>query len=265
MLSIIIVNYKNPPLLRLCLKSLNRTLAANFPHEIIVIDSGSTIETEYVIEEFPGIKLKLFKENIGYTRGVNEGLKLAEGNKIFIANPDIIPITGSLEKMYGYLLEHPDVGILGPKLLNFNGTAQESCFRFYTPFTILCRRTFLGRLPFAKKTLNRFLMKDKNLNEITSTDWLMGSAYMVSREGVDKVGPLDERMFLYMSDVDWPRRFWENGFKVLYYPHASMYHYHLRESRGTIWNIFTNQLVRWHIKDALRYFKKYGLKHFSYV
>ena len=268
MLSIIIMNYKNPPLLRLCLKSLKRVLPESFPHEIIVVDAQASIETEHVVtEEFPSVHYLPFKQNIGYTRGMNEGMKVAKGDVLFIANPDIILIPGSLEKTYRYMHDRPEIGLLGPQLLNFDGTKQQSCFRFYTPATIAYRRTFMGRLPFAKKTLDRFTMKDRDLSETTYADWLMGSALMVSRHALEKVGPMDEKFFLYMSDVDWPRRFWENKYQVVFYPHAAMYHYHRRDSRGklSVLDIFFNRQTRWHIADAIRYFRKYGLKELTYI
>ncbi len=268
MLSIIIMNYKNPPLLRLCLKSLKRVLPGSFPHEVIVVDAQASLETEHVVtEEFPSVRYLPFKENVGYTRGMNEGMKSAGGDVLFIANPDIIPLPGSLEKMYRYLQGHRDIGLLGPQLLNFDGSQQQSCFRFYTPATVLYRRTLLGRLPFAKKTLDRFLMKDRNLTAATPADWLMGSALMVSRQALDTVGLMDENLFLYMSDVDWPRRFWENGYQVLFYPPAAMYHYHRRDSRGklSVLDIFFNRQTRWHIADGVRYFRKYGLGQLTYI
>ncbi|MBI4158075.1 MAG: glycosyltransferase family 2 protein [Candidatus Yanofskybacteria bacterium] len=261
MTSIVIINYKNPPLLRLCLSSLKRVLSTNFKHEILVVDIASTPETRNVVEEFPEVKIAAFKENIGYTKGVNEGIKTSSGDYVLILNPDVMPMAKSIEELTSYLATNTNVGLAGPRLLNFDGSTQNSCFRYYTPLTILCRRSPLGHTPFGKKVLTRFMMTDKNLNEPTEAEWLMGSAVMVSRKAMDKVGLLDEKFFLYMSDVDWARRFWENGFKVAYYPHSKMYHYHKRESKGHFGplDIFLNKQSRLHLIDALRYFRKYGL------
>ncbi len=212
MLSIVIVNYKNPPLLRLCLSSLRRVLPESFAHEIIVVDISATTETRNICqEEFSSIHYLPFQKNIGYTAGVNKGIEAAAGDTFFVINTDIIPLEGSVESLYAYLRAHPQVGIVGPQLLNFNGSLQQSSFRYYTPWTIICRRTFIGSLPGARHVLDRFLLKDKNLSQPTAVDWLLGSALMVTRTAYEKVGPMDTRLFLYMSDVDWPRRFWENG------------------------------------------------------
>jgi len=155
-----------------------------------------------------------------------------------------------------------DVGLCGPKLLNFNESMQPSCFRFYTPLTIIYRRTFLGRLSFAKKRLDEFLMKDFDHKSTKEVDWLMGSALMTKRSAIQKVGLMDSRFRLYFEDVDWCRRFWEGGYKVIYYPDAKMYHYHGRGSAGK--NMFkaliSNRLTWIHILSGTKYFIKYAGK-----
>ena len=263
MLSIVIVNFKNPALLRLCLKSLERILDPNFNKEIIVVDIVSSIKTRNVIqEEFSEVQLIALKNNVGFTKGVNEGIKKSKGDFVLILNPDIIPLPNAIEHMYKFMKNQPKVGVMGPKLLNFDGSIQDSCFKFPNPLTFVYRRTFLGKTPLGKKHLNRFLMRAGDRSKSLEANWLSGSSTMISREAINKVGLMDERFFLYMSDVDWPRRFWDNGYKVLYYPLAQMYHYHIRESKGKygVLDIIFKKESRWHLMDAFRYFKKYGLK-----
>jgi len=274
MLSIIIVNFKNPALLRLCLKSLEKTLSPKLDYEILVVDVSSETETQnVVIEEFlpifqpnqndlgkSGRKIKLlpFKDNIGYTRGVNEGIKASSGEYLLILNPDTIPLENSVEKLLDYMKGHQDVGLAGPQLLNFDGTPQQSCFGFYNVISIIYRR--VGFLPFKKKALKKFLMLGEDLSIVRPVDWLMGSALMTQRNAVDKTGLMNEELFLYFSDVDWAKRFWENGYKVVYYPLVKIYHYHRRVSKRNSWiiDLLTNRQSRQHIKDGLRYLRKYG-------
>ena len=263
MLSIIIVNFKNPALLRLCIKSVLRVIDPGFRHEIIVVDIASSIETSNVVlEEFKDIRLVSFRSNIGFTRGVNEGIKKSRGDYFLILNPDVIPLDNSIESLHNYLNDNHDVGMIGPRLLNFDGTSQNSCFRFPSPGILLLRRTFMGELAFGKKKLDQYLMRDCNLKKICYPGWLMGSAIMVSKKAVEKIGLMDENLFLYMNDVDWPRRFWENGYKVVYYPESTMYHYHKRDSKGRfiLFDLLLKKETRWHIKDAIRYFRKYSGK-----
>lgn len=267
MVSIVVINFKNPPLLRLCLKSLRDNISAAFKYEIIVIDSQSSVETRNIIDEFSGVRIIPFKNNIGYTRGVNEGLRASLGSQVLILNPDIIPVAGSVERISEYLDNNPKVGLVGPRLLNFDGTPQASCFRFYSAWTMICRRTILGSFGIGKKAVDRFLMKDIDLEKTAEVDWLMGSALLVSKEAVDKVGMMDQNLFLYMTDVDWAQRFWENGYRVVYYPASRMYHYHKRSSKGRfiLADIFLKKETRWHITDAIKYFRKYGLSAKSHA
>lgn len=264
LISIVIANFKNPPLLRLCLKSLARSLPPDLDYEVVVADSQSSVETQNVVaEEFAGIfrriQLVPFAQNVGYTRLVNEGIKAAKGDYFLILNPDIVTIKGSIETALAYFRDNPRVGLLGPRLLNFDDTIQQSWFRLPTPLTILYRR--ISHLPFAKRVLDPFLMKGRETDRPAEVDWVMGSALLTSRQAVQAVGLMDERFFLYMSEVDWARRFCENGYAVVYYPQSALYHYHKRESKGRfgILDIIFERTTRWHILDAIRYFRKYGL------
>lgn len=265
-LSIIIVHHQTPELLKLCLKSIRET-SVGLDYEVIVVDSTISRKAQDFIREYYGsptsklydIKYLAFKENLGYSRGVNAGIKEAAGEYFLILNPDIILTENAASKMLGYMKKHPDIGMLGPKMLNFNGTVQRTYFSFYKPITIIARRTFLGRFKPFKKALYDFLMADSNADKIQTPDWLMGSAIMVSRQAIEKVGGMDERFFMYFEDVDWARRFWHNDLKVVYFPEAVMYHYHQRESKSKLglFDPIFNKKTRWHIRSAIKFFWKY--------
>jgi len=260
-LSIVIVNYKTPALLKLCIKSIQSS-SLNIPYEIIVVNSATDEESEELVRfDFPEVINLSFKENVGYARAVGAGVKISKGDLILILNPDIIATKDSIQSLAKFIEGNPTIGILAPQLINFNGTRQNSCFRFYKPSTILYRRTILKYLPFARKSLNEFLMKDYDYKTPRDVDWVMGSAMMVSRKALEAVGPMDKRFFMYFEDVDWCRRFWRAGFRVVYFPDAKMYHYHQRLSaaHGGVSGIF-NKATRIHIHSAIKYFQKYGLK-----
>ncbi|MEK7582352.1 MAG: glycosyltransferase family 2 protein [Patescibacteria group bacterium] len=263
MISVIILSYRNPALLRLCLKSLVAALPKDFNYEIVVVDNATRSETRNVVcdefkEAFRSIKFVPIKKNSGYTRGINEGISAAQGEYFLALNQDIVVLKGAVEKLLLYFKDHLEIGLIGPELLNFNGTHQDSYFRFYTPVTIFYRR--IGYLPFARRILDPFLLRETDPSKVQKPDWVSGAAFMTSREAIKKVGLLDEKLFHYFSDVDWARRFWENGYQVVYYPEAKFYHYLGRSSKGKllIFDIFFNQTTRWHIKDFWRYFRKYG-------
>ncbi len=214
--SIVICSYKSPELLRLCIESIQRNVK-DITYEIIVADSATEEPTAMMMrEDFPEIRFFSFKENVGFQRLVRKGLEASKANHMLILNADILVKPEALEKMLAFMHEHTEIGMLGPQLLNFNETFQESCFRFYKPYTILYRRTFLRKLGFAKRHLEWFSMQDYDHKEPKEVDWLMGSVMLVSREAVEKVGYMDPGFFMYMEDVDWCRRFWEAGYKVVY-------------------------------------------------
>jgi len=261
-LTIAINNYKNPELLKLCIDSIKKNVK-NINYEIIVADSATGEETEMMMrEDYPEIIFCPAKENIGFNAMVEKGIKKSKGDYVLLLNGDIIVTEKSVEKLLGFMKKDSSIGMVGPKLLNFNETLQSSCFRYYEPITIIYRRTFLGKLGFSKKHLDWFLMKDYDHKAPKEVDWLMGSALMVSRKAIEKVGYMDPQFFMYMEDVDWCRRFWENNLKVIYYPYAKMYHYHGKGSAkgGFIRSIFFNKLTWVHILSAVKYFKKYSGK-----
>ena len=230
-------------------------------YEIIVIDSTiSRRARDLIREQYPEINYLPFKENLGYARGVNIGIQNSSGKYILILNPDVIVTDNSIQKMVNYMDKHLDIGMLGPRVLNFNGTHQKTFFSYYKPITIPARRSrLLGKIQPFKRALNDFLMSDANPAKLQTPDWIMGSTLMVRREAINKVGLMDEKFFMYFEDVDWARRFWHNDYKVVYYPEAVTYHYHQRESssRLGILDAIFNKKTRWHIRSAIKFFWKY--------
>ena len=262
-LSIVIINYKTPELLRQCLASIyeiSPAKEADFDWEVLVVDSASErVSRDIVKHEFPNAKLLDFKKNLGFARGVNEGIKSSTGDFILILNPDTVMTEGAVESMLDYIQRRKDVAILAPQLLNFNDTIQQSYFSFYKPKTIFFRRSQLLARLFGKIELEHFLMAGVNPLEIQTPDWVIGGGMLVRRSAVDDVGVLDERVFMYFEDVDWARRFWHNGYKVVYYPDAKIYHSYPRESRSRLGllGVLFNRKARWHLSSALKFFWKY--------
>ncbi len=271
-LSVIVNHYRTPEVLKICLKSIKENLSdAGFDWEIIVADSATIEKTGEMMEEnFPDIIFISFEKNAGFGKLVNSAIKKAKGEYLFIINADILAEEKkTIEKMLSYIEKNNDIGMIGPKLLNVNNTIQQSCFRFYTPLTVICRRTALGKTFFGKKILRYFLMEDvfgnKNITEPIPVDWLMGSAMLVRKSDLEKVGIFDEIFFMYFEDVDWARRFWENGLKVIYFPESVMYHYHFQSSKKkSLFDSLLSKYARIHIKSALKYFVKYKFKNTKY-
>ncbi|HBR80032.1 MAG: hypothetical protein UX09_C0047G0003 [Candidatus Uhrbacteria bacterium GW2011_GWE2_45_35] len=258
-LSIFIVHYNTPRLLRQTLKGLYR-FAPNCSHEIIVVDNNPKSRVaDQVKSEFPGVKIVVNEKNLGFGRGMNSAAAVADGRHFLIFNPDIAILEGSLDKLVNFLDEHPRVGAVGPKLLNPDRSLQTSCYRFAKPLTILARRLPLAeKIPSLKKELDRYLMNDFDHSSTKEIDYLLGASLLVRREAWEKTGGFDPEYFMYFEDQDLCRHLWQLGWKVMYYPESEIVHYHRRETaEGNLLEQLFNPLTRIQIKSARYYFKKW--------
>lgn len=223
-LSVIIVNWNVRDLLR---RSLHSVLAPRRACglEVIVVDNGSRDgSVEMVRTEFPQVHLIANPDNRGFPAANNQGLAVARGRYVLLLNPDTEVVGDALETLLAFADDHPDVGVVGPQLLNPDGTVQSSRRRFPTLATALLESTWLQ--PYApRRLLARYYVLDRPDNEVQEVDWVTGAALMARREAVEEVGPLDEGFFMYSEELDWCRRFREAGWRVVYLPTARIVHH----------------------------------------
>jgi N-acetylglucosaminyl-diphospho-decaprenol L-rhamnosyltransferase len=229
-LSIVILSWNVRDLLRQCLESVarNRPLSADHPPlatEIIVVDNASGDGSmEMVRAEFPDVRLIANQANRGYTGGNNDGIAAATGRYVMILNPDTRVLDGALTAMVAYADAHSDVGVVGPQLLNPDGSVQSSRRRFPTLMTGLFESTWLQPLA-PRNVLRRYYVLDQPDDAIQEVDWLFGACFLVRREVIQQVGALDEDFFMYSEEMDWCRRIRQAGWKVVYLPQAQVIHY----------------------------------------
>ena len=258
-LSVVITHYKTPELLMLCINSIKNTVK-NIAFEIIVVDSETEKRNrEFILDKHPEANFIGFEKNVGYAKLVNAGIKEAKGEFILILNADIIMLESAIEKLLGYAKKNPDVGIIGPQLLDFTNNIQTSCFSDPEWGSILARRSFLGKLKWGKDKLKKFAIGEWDKKSLREVDWVQGSAMFVKKEIIDKIGLMDERFFMYFEDADWCRRFRKAGHKVVYLPEAQMSHYYHRASKkwGFLLDILFNKYTRIHILSSIKYFSKW--------
>jgi len=229
-LSIVILSWNVCDLLRQCLKSVarDRPLSADHPllaTEIIVVDNASSDgSAEMVRAEFPDVRLIANQANRGYTGGNNDGTAAAIGRYVMILNPDTRVLDDALAALVSYADVHPDVGVVGPQLLNSDGSVQSSRRRFPTLITGLFESTWLEPLA-PRNVLQRYYVLDQPDDAIQEVDWLFGACFLVRREVIQQVGALDEGFFMYSEEMDWCRRIRQAGWKVMYLPEAQVIHY----------------------------------------
>ncbi|MBE0565668.1 MAG: glycosyltransferase, partial [Krumholzibacteria bacterium] len=254
-LAIVIVHYNTSGDLARCLESL----AANPPaaeHRVVVVDNASQDHgLAEVQRRFTDCTWICNSENTGYARGGNLGIAAVEAEYYLVLNPDVVALPGALDALLAFADRNPRAGVVGPQLLNDDGSIQDSCRRFYTFRTLLLRRTILGRLFPDSATVRRHLMKDFDHRSARPVDWILGGCLLARREAVARTGPMDERFFLYFEDVDWCYRMWQAGFEVVYTPEARFIHRHRRDSaRGRF-----NRSFFLHLASLISFYEKWGM------
>jgi GT2 family glycosyltransferase/lipopolysaccharide/colanic/teichoic acid biosynthesis glycosyltransferase len=242
------------PVLRSCLDSLRKQTYTG-EVEIIVVDNASRDGTpEMVAGDYPAVTLLAEKENWGFSRGVNLGIRMARGRYFLIINPDTVFKPESLAELADFMETHEDAGIVGPKLVFHDGNLQYSCRRFYTWKVLLLRRTFLGKLFPNSKAVSDHLMLEYDHETTREVDWLLGACMFVRRSAVEAVGLMDERFFLYFEDVDWCYRMKQEGWKVYYHPKSVIVHGYARESAQSV----LNRSFVVHLASLIRYYDKWN-------
>ena len=252
-LSVVVVSFNGRDYLRRCLASLlEHTKGVSC--EVIVVDNASWDGSAQIVEaEFPQVALIRLPGNIGFAAGCNRGIERAAGEFVLLLNPDTQLAEDAFSPMVAYCRQNPSVGILGPKLLNSDGSLQLSCRRFPSHLTSLFnRRSFVTRLFPGNPFSRRYLMTDWAHDRIERVDWLSGACMMLRREMVERIGGMDESYFMYIEDVDLCYRAHQAGYEVVYFPQVAVTH-HIGRSTETMPN---RSIVQWH-RSMWRYYRKH--------
>ncbi len=254
-LSLIIVTYNSAEEIETCLTSLKEA-TKQFSTQVILIDNASQDETRNIVENissmFSNIQLILNSENRGFTKSVNQGLRLSDGEHILLLNPDTILPENTFTTLLPMFKKHPNTGIVSPQFLNADGSIQPSCRRFPRRRDVFFH--FMGlHLLFPQSPIyNGWKMGDFDHREESFVDQPQGAFLLVKREAYQQVGFLDESFPMFFSDVDWCQRFANKGLKILFTPKISIIHHKGR-------SIYKNRIpLIWSShKSFIRYFQKY--------
>ena len=229
-LSIVIVSWNCKAEVVECLSSLARHAYPD-AHEIILVDNAScdgTVET--VRGHFPAVRVIETGANIGFARAANKGLQAAQGTYLLFLNPDAVVPAGTLEAASRELRRLLDVGILGVRLLNADGSPQPSCGAFLS-LSALVRanvQCLVGKPLEERESGGGRLWSSATAEEV---DWLMGAFLLCRRAVIAEVGGFDEDYFLYVEDMDLCYRVRQQGYHVYYFPEVSILHYGNRSAR----------------------------------
>jgi GT2 family glycosyltransferase len=234
--SVIIVNWNAVEFLRDCLSSILEA-ADDLGLEVLVVDNASTDGSVALVnEEFPWVRLIANQENVGFARAVNLGLKMAEGEHLLILNPDVVLGPKSIAKMSHFLEARGDAGGVSPRLVDSGGALQTLFYpRWQSLPKVALFYTRLSTLSYQSRYL-RAWFNEKSLPDSShgyaEVEQLPGACFMTTKSVLARVGPMDERFFMWFEDVDWSYRAKQAGYRLYYLPTATVVHtggYSLRQ------------------------------------
>jgi GT2 family glycosyltransferase len=195
--------------------------------EIIVVDNCSIDNSiGYLQPKFPAVQFIANKENLGFARGCNTGLRSAKGEFILFLNPDTFVPEDCFQKCISFLESHADAGALGIKMLDGRGRfLKESKRSIPSPMTSLYKLFGLSILFPRSKVFSKYHLGHLDENQNNEVDVLAGAFMMIKKEVLEKVGSFDEIFFMYGEDVDLSYRIQKAGYKNYYFAESSIIHF----------------------------------------
>lgn len=222
LLSTIVISYNTRQMTLDCLRALQDDLTGISSETIVVDNNSSDGSAAAIAAEFPAVIIIENSANRGFGAANNQGMRAAAGQFFLLINSDAFPKPGAISAMLQLLRNRPDVALVGPRLLNADGSLQRSCFRFPSP-----RQAWLENLwitPFLPSSSAWGDYRRWPHDQEREVDFVIGACLMVRRSAVEQVGGFDEEFFMYSEEADWQIRLSQAGWKVLFTPAASVTH-----------------------------------------
>jgi N-acetylglucosaminyl-diphospho-decaprenol L-rhamnosyltransferase len=226
--TVVVVTWNALPWLEQCLDSVRG-------HDIVVVDHGSTDGTlDFVREHHPEVRI-IEQENKGMGGGNNAGMRIAQGRWFFLLNSDAWVLGDGLERLVAHGDANPGAAVVGPRLLNTDGTLQRSVRAEPTLWRLATEYLFIRKLAPRSTLLNPLYVGGFAHDRAVEADWLYGPALLVRREAAGSVGLFDEDFFMFSEEVDWMTRFRQAGWTVLFTPEAEVVHVGGASHGGTMY------------------------------
>jgi N-acetylglucosaminyl-diphospho-decaprenol L-rhamnosyltransferase len=240
--AVVVATYDALPWLEQCLESVASL-------RTVVVDNGSSDGTvAFVRERFPDVGV-IEQANLGLASAWNRGIEATDSDYVLILNADAWLTPGSLERLVAFAESRPDAALVGPRLLNPDGTLQRSVRGFPTLWRLATEYFFLRKLGPRTTALNAFYAGGFDHDEVREAEFVMGACMLVRREAIAAVGLLDEEFFLFSEETDWCYRFAQAGWKVVFFPGAECVHVGGASHGG--------RLYRENLRGHLRFFAKH--------
>jgi GT2 family glycosyltransferase len=233
-LSVIIVSFNSRNYLKNCIDSIIKfppSLGEN-EFEVIIVDNNSNdgsvdfIEKNY--SQYSFIRLIKNEANMGFSHANNLAIKNSNSGYYLLLNSDTEVYENSISGLIEFFeiskREGKKIGVVGPKIINPDGSLQLSCRRFPS-FINAAFYTILAGIKPDNRFSRRYKLADADRSRPFEVDWVSGSAMMISGDAIRQIGLFDENYFMYVEDVDICYRMWQSGFKVYYYPLVKILHH----------------------------------------
>lgn len=221
LVTVIILNHNTKDLLEGCLSSLSENDPAG-ELETIVVDNHSTDgSVEMARKRFPHVRIIALDANLGFSAGMNAGLRCSGGDFLLLLNADTFLPRGSVDRLLSAMRHLPQVGIAGPRLVDAEGNLQDSC-QYFPTLTLHHSCRFLLRLLGARTGISR---KACEKGRPLPVDWLHGACLLIRREMLEEVGLFDPGYFLYGEDMDLCFRARRHGWCMAYIPEVEVVHF----------------------------------------
>ena len=220
--SVIVVTWNTSELTTSCLRSIFDK-NGGVPLDVIVVDNASTDSTrDEVARSFPGAHVIANERNVGFARAVNQALRVARGDPIVLVNSDTVLVSeGSLARIGAFLERNPRVGIVGVKLLSKNGRVQSLGRPFLSLKTLVASQIFFSSASaFARKS------RPAAGAEAIAVDCVDGAFLAIRRDVVSRIGPMNERYFMFAEDTEWCLAARREGWEVAVLPEVEVLHLH---------------------------------------
>lgn len=247
--SIAIVHYQTPDILRQCLLALAAARDAD-RFEVFLVDNASeNFRPDDFRSLFPGVRILRNESNLGFAKASNQALRRAEGRYLLLLNPDAFVEHDTIAAMRDYLDAKPAVGCATCRVELEDGRLDLACRRLFpTPERALYRMTLLSRAFPRSRRFGQYNLTYLDEDQETEIDQPCGAFMMVRRTVATEVGLLDEGYFMYGEDTDWAYRIKRAGWKIMYVPHVKVRHMKRASSRQ-----YRQQTIRY-FYDAMRRF-----------
>ena len=256
LITVIIITFNSSEFIEGCIKSLIRYWPNKYLRQIVVIDNGSSDNTKKEIEKKirHGIITNHNKKNLGFSKGVNKGIRLQRQSDYFLLiNPDT-EICRSAISIMATEIKRTKAGVCGGKTVGYNNETLGDHFRQVSLPVGLFDFTNLRKIITNDFWHRQFYYMDKNIADTQEVDAVTGGFMMITRDTIKQIGYFDEKFFMYLEDMDYCLRARENGIKTIYCPKAITKHY----GGGSSNNKTRSNICAW-LKSRRYYF----LKHFS--